>query len=156
MKRLDFIKAFGLGSTGLVIPETNFAQKPIKIYDNYIKGLTHYELNAVIKQIRVGDALLLHRDIENIYDSFAIAVFYDTKKLGYLPAYENVVIANLLEQGVKLNGFVSKLNSEDAYQAVSIEIYANIVIETPSIIQTDLLENRADDAIDEYRKGPFF
>ncbi|APY07256.1 hiran domain protein [Winogradskyella sp. J14-2] len=156
MKRLDFIKAFGLGSTGLVIPQTNFAQKPIKIYDNYIKGLTHYDLNKVKKQMSVGDALLLRRERENIYDSFAVAVFYDTKKLGYLPAYENVVISNLLEQGVKLNGFVSKLNLQDVYQAVSIEIYANIVVESPSMIQTDLLEHRADDAIDKYRKGPFF
>lgn len=155
MKRSEFIKAFGLGSTGLVIPQTNVVQKPIKIYDNYLKGLTHYQLDDVKKQMGIGDALVLQRDIENIYDSFAVAIFYDIKKLGYLPAYENMVIANLLDQGVKLNAFVSKLNIEDVYRAVSVEIFANIVIENPSIIKTDLLEKRGDDAEDVYRKGPF-
>jgi len=155
MKRADFLKTFGLGGTGLIIPQTNVVQKPIKIYDNYLKGLTHYQLDDVKKLMGIGDALVLQRDIENIYDSFAVAIFYDTKKLGYLPAYENMVIANLLDQGVKLNAFVSKLNIEDVYRAVSIEIFANIVIENLSIIKTDLLEKRADDANDVYRKGPF-
>tara|TARA_R110001592_G_scaffold357190_1_gene659985 strand:+ start:4558 stop:4680 length:123 start_codon:yes stop_codon:yes gene_type:complete len=37
MKRSDFLKAFGLGTTGLIIPNTNWAQKSIKIYDNYTR-----------------------------------------------------------------------------------------------------------------------
>lgn len=155
MKRSDFIKSFGLGTTGLIIPNSNFAKKPIKIYDNYIKGVTHYQINEVKNKMQIGEALVLQRDIDNIYDSFAVAIFYGNKKLGYLSAYENMVIANLLDQGVKLNAFISKLNKADIYQAVSIEIYANIVIENPSIIKTDLLQKRADDADDVYRKGPF-
>tara|TARA_R110002072_G_scaffold231001_1_gene388365 strand:+ start:4556 stop:5026 length:471 start_codon:yes stop_codon:yes gene_type:complete len=153
MKRSDFLKAFGLGTTGLIIPNTNWAQKSIKIYDNYIKGLVHYQFQGVKLQIAIGQELMLKREVTNIYDSFAVAVFYGTEKLGYLTAYENIVIANLLEQGVRLNGFVSKLNNNDIYQAVSVEIYVNIVIESPKIIETDLLQKRADDADDVYRKG---
>ena len=153
MKRSDFLKAFGLGTTGLIIPNTNWAQKSIKIYDNNIKGLVHYQFQGVKLQIAIGQELMLKREVTNIYDSFAVAVFYGTEKLGYLTAYENIVIANLLEQGVRLNGFVSKLNNNDIYQAVSVEIYVNIVIESPKIIETDLLQKRADDADDVYRKG---
>ncbi len=120
---------------------------------NYIKGLTHYEFKTVKNQIIVGKELTLNREITNTYDSFAVAVCFKGKKLGYLAAYENIVIANLLEQGVKLNGFVSKLNLKNVYEAVSIEIFANIVIENPKIIETDLLHKRADDANDVYRKG---
>lgn len=155
MKRSEFIKAFGLGSTGLIIPNSNLAQKPIKIYDNYVKGLLHYKFDAVKTKIKVGEELQIIRDLDNIYDSFAIAIFYNTKKLGYLPAYENIVLANLLEQGVKLTGFVSNLNIKDKYQAISVEIYANIVVENSTFLKTNLLEKRADDAIDVYRKGPF-
>ena len=113
----------------------------------------HYQFQGVKLQIAIGQELMLKREVTNIYDSFAVAVFYGTEKLGYLTAYENIVIANLLEQGVRLNGFVSKLNNNDIYQAVSVEIYVNIVIESPKIIETDLLQKRADDADDVYRKG---
>lgn len=153
MKRSNFIKAFGLSATGLIIPNTNWSQKPIKIYDNYIKGLVHYKFKDLKKQIVVGEELVLFRETTNIYDSFAVAVFYNKKKLGYLTAFENIVIANLLEQGVKLKAFVSKLNSKNIYEGVSIEIFANIIIENPKIIETNLLHKRADDADDVYRKG---
>ncbi len=150
-----FLKVFGLGTTGLIIPNTTWSQKPIKIYDNYIKGLTHYQFEKVRKQLVVGQELQLKREITNIYDSFATEVFYNEFKLGYLTAYENIVIANLLEQGVKFQSFVSKVssNQDKVFDALAIEIYTNIVIETPKIIETDLLEKRADDAHDQYRKG---
>jgi hypothetical protein len=38
MNRSDFFKVLGFGTAGLVIPNTTWSQKPIKIYDNYING----------------------------------------------------------------------------------------------------------------------
>lgn len=153
MNRIDFLKIFGLGTTGLIIPNTTWSQKPIKIYDNYIKGLNHYKFEKVKNQLYMGVELFLKRENTNLYDSFAIEVHFGTYKLGYLAAYENIVIANLLEQGVKFNCFVSKLNKDDAFQGLAIEIFTHIIIENPKIIETDLLEKRADDAVDIYRKG---
>mgnify|MGYP000179797952 CR=1 FL=1 len=153
MKRLDFIKSFGLGGTSLILPNLNLGKKPIKIYDNYLKGIIHYQLNEVIKKINIGEELKLSREVDNIYDSFAIGVFYEDTKLGYIAAFENIVLANLLDQGVELTSFISNLNKEDNYRAVSIEIYANIIVQNPKIIPTNLLEKRADDAKDSYRTG---
>ena len=153
MKRSDFLKAFGLGTTGLIVPNTNWSQKPVKIYDNYIKGLVHYQYENIKKQLEVGSELILVRELTNTYDSFAVAVFYNSFKLGYLAAYENIVIGNLLEQGVELKGFVSKHNPTDIYEAVSIEVYVNLILEQTPLLKTDLLAKRADDADDVYRKG---
>ena len=155
MNRSEFLKVFGLGTTGLIIPNTTWSQKPIKIYDNYIKGLTHYQFESIRKQLVVGKELVLKRELTNKYDSFAVEVYYGEHKLGYLAAYENIVIANMLEQGVVFTAFVSKLtsNPDKVFDGLAVEIYTNIVIETPKIIETDLLEKRADDAHDQYRKG---
>lgn len=153
MKRSEFLKTLGLTGAGIVIPNFVLAQKPVKIYDNYIKGLAHYQYKQVIKQLKVGQELTLFRELTNTNDSFAVAIFYGSFKLGYLPAYENIVVANLLEQGVELKSFISKLDTTDIFGAISIEIYVNMVIENPTLIKTDLLQKRADDADDVYRKG---
>ena len=63
------------------------------------------------------------------------------------------MVANLLEQGVELKSFISKLDTIGIFGAISIEIYVNMVIENPTLIKTDLLQKRADDADDVYRKG---
>ena len=155
MNRSDFLKVFGLGTTGLIIPNTTWSQKPIKIYDNYIKGLTHYHFEKVRKHLIQGEELFLKREITNKYDSFAVEVYYKSHKLGYLAAYENIVIANMMEQGVVFGAFVSKLtsNPDKVFDGLAVEIYTKIVIENPPILQTDLLGKRADDADDQYRKG---
>lgn len=155
MNRLDFFRTLGLGTTSLIIPNTTWSQKPVKIYDNYIKGLTHYQFGKVRNQLVVGQELVLNREINNHYDSFAVEVFFDSHKLGYLAAYENIAIANMLEQGVSFKAFVSKLtsNPDKVFDGLAIEIYTNIILENPRIIETDLIEKRADDAHDQYRKG---
>lgn len=155
MNRLDFFRTLGLGTTGLIIPNTTWSQKPVKIYDNYVKGLTHYQFGKIRNQLVVGRELVLHREINNHYDSFAVEVFFGSHKLGYLAAYENIAIANMLEQGVSFKAFVSKLtsNPDQVFDGLAIEIYTNIVLENPKIIETNLLEKRADDAHDQYRKG---
>ena len=155
MNRSDFLKVFGLGTTGLIIPNTTWSQKPVKIYDNYIKGLTHYQFEKIRNQLAVGQELVLNREINNHYDSFAVEVYFGNYKLGYLAAYENIAIANMLEQGVSFKAFVSKLTSnlDQVFDGLAIEIYTNIVLENPRIIETYLLEKRADDAHDQYRKG---
>ena len=76
MKRSDFLKAFGLGTTGLIIPNTNWAQKSIKIYDNYIKGLVHYQFQGVKLQIAIGQELMLKREVTNIYDRYRYYLTY--------------------------------------------------------------------------------
>lgn len=98
MNRLDFFRTLGLGTTGLIIPNTTWSQKPVKIYDNYVKGLTHYGFEKIREQMTVGTELTLKRELTNDYDSFAVGVYFNTFKLGYLAAYENIAIANMLEQ----------------------------------------------------------
>jgi len=151
MKRSDFIKSFGLGASGLIIPAHLAKQRPVKIYDNYVRGLVYYSYTKLENTIKEGDELLLQREADNKYDSFAIAVYYDSLKLGYIAAYENIVLANMMDAEVKLHAFVNYLNTERAItQKLSIEVYAELI--SPMVRPVDIqAAHRADDKPDSYR-----
>ena len=72
-----------------------------------------------------------------------------------MAAYENIAIANMLEQGVVFSAFVSKITSKEdkIFDGLAVEVYTHIVIENKKILETNLLAKRADDAHDQYRKG---
>lgn len=155
MKRSDFLKSLGLGSVGLLLPKGLVQDKPIKVYDNYVKGLHHYQFKKVKEVMKEGDELLLKRDTTNVYDSFAIEVYWNEHKLGYLPAYENIVLANMLDAGVQLHSFISSINPEgfQNLQGLAVEIYAHLVLPGTKLIENNLSSKRADDVVDIYRKG---
>lgn len=155
MNRADFLKNLGLGTAGLLLPKNLLVKKPIKIYDNYLKGLIHYDFKKVKHQIAVGNTLVLKRDLENIHDSFAVEVYFQNYKLGYLPAYENIVIANMLDAKVELDAKISYLKNteeKDFWNAIGVEIFAELISPTEQLI-TELQNSRASDAEDIYRKG---
>lgn len=159
MDRLDFLKAIGLGATGLIFPKNDFFNtKTVRIYDNYVRGLTHYQFKAVHSQIKEGDPLTLVREISNEYDSFAIAVFYQNQKMGYIAAYENIILANMIDAGVQLSAFVSKISPPQAeiFTALAVAIHADLIIPSPKLIQDLLTDKRADDATDKYRMDFYY
>lgn len=155
MDRSDFLKSFGLGTAAIVLPTNSFLQsKAVKIYDNYVRGITYYQFTKCEQIIKEGDTLELRREPDNIYDSFAIEIFYKGFKMGYIAAYENIVLANMLDAGVKLSAFVSKIrNNRIIYEALAICVYTELMTPTSKLINSMLAEKRADDAFDIYRSG---
>lgn len=155
MKRSEFIKSLGLGASGLLLPKSLLNKSSIKIYDNYIRGMQHYDYQKVKQNIKEGDELSLVREQENTYDAFAVQVFYKECKLGYLPAFENIVIANMLDAKTELSAKISYHNEEEnmyKMETLGIEIYAELITPTQQLI-TELQNKRADEVIDIYRKG---
>lgn len=152
MNRSDFIKSLGLASGGLILPGKLLSSKSIKIYDNYVRGMQHYAYFKIKKELKIGDIITLRRDAENIYDSFAIEVLYENHKLGYIAAYENIVLANMMDSGVELKSLISQINPKRSIlEALAIEVYAEIIIPTQHVIDKFDQQNRADDAKDLYR-----
>ncbi|MBI1221827.1 MAG: hiran domain protein [Bacteroidetes bacterium] len=153
MRRSDFIKGLGLASSGLILPGPkslslpNLYTKPIKIYDNYLRGTHYYDLNRVFETLKVGDVAELKRIPDHKHDSFAIEVYWEMEhKLGYIPAYENVVLANLLDAGIRLSAIFT---DKRPFNNISVGIWADLVVnEKPGKVRTD---KRADDQEDIYR-----
>lgn len=154
MNRSDFLRSLGLGASGLVLPTNKLLQtKAVKICDNYVRGLNHYSFAAIKHQLKEGDELQLLREPDNPYDSFAIQVNFSTARLGYLAAFENIVLANMLDTGVQLRGFISKYDTKrQLTECLAIEVFAELVIPSPQLVAVLQAEHRADDAMDLYRK----
>ncbi|UUV20211.1 HIRAN domain-containing protein [Paenimyroides aestuarii] len=154
MKRSDFLKSLGLGFGGIILPQTSFFEtKKVKIYDNYIRGLQFYKFTEISKAIKEGDEVFLKRDTENLHDSFAIEVYFQHVKLGYIAAYENIVLANMLDQHIHLAAKVSKLDLKSSFKQIAIMVFADLVVPTDKLIVMMNQELRADDTIDLYRNN---
>lgn len=150
MKRDEFLKSFGLAGSGLFLPIGLLKDKPIKIYDNYVRGLMHYEYKKVKDKIKEGDEIILKSETDNVYDTFAIQLFWQHYKLGYVAAYENIVLSNILANAGELKAFVSHNDYKFSLEkALSIEIFAKLIIADPSNKASDNV--RADDRDGLYR-----
>jgi hypothetical protein len=150
MNRSIFLKTLGLGATGLVLPVNNSLVQAVKIYENYLKGVGYYDFKVVQKHMQIGDQVQLIREENNPYDTFAIAIYYHNHKLGYLPAYENIVLANMLAQGVALSAYITHINPAH-YHSLAVEVHAQLITTMGNMHTPHTLQGPADDAPDEYR-----
>lgn len=165
MDRATFLKVMtaGAGSflfSGLEAKAENvrYDLKRIKIYDNYVRGV-HFRKNDFLADLpKVNDVLQLEREADNIYDRFAIKVLKDGRFLGYIAAYENITLALLMDQGVQLEASVSKVaddiaDSKYLDKVFSVQVFAKLLVPFDHLKVSDLEKERADDAVDVYRKG---
>ena len=107
---------------------------------------------------KVNDTVLLKREPENKYDRFAIKVLKEGRFLGYIAAYENIVMAMLMDQGVQLETSVSSVAEnidEKRYldKVFSVQVFTKLQVPYNYLETNDLRTKRADDAVDIYRKG---
>lgn len=154
MKRSDFLKSLGLVSAGLLLPRSLAENQPIKIYDNYLAGLSHYDFKQLREKIAEGDEVALKRETTNAHDAFAVEVYWKDHKLGYLPAYENVVLANMLDARVELKAFVCKKDLKTTLtSALAVEVYANLLMPGKVLMENVQGGKRANDVVDIYRRG---
>lgn len=153
MKRKDFLINLGLGAVGLTSLSFGEAinRKQVKIYDNYLRGVFACDYSKVKFVLKKGDTVRLVREPNNNYDRFAIAVYYNKTMLGYIAAYENIVLANMLDSNVNLNAVINYLHlQEESNKSVAVQVFCDLVSPTPLLIKE--LEKRADDEVDIYRK----
>ena len=128
MKRRYFLKLFAGAVAGLSLgfrPRRGQAaegREAVPVYKAHLRGLAYYDYAAVKDRLRPGDALRLVREPDNPYDADAIAVFYGPHRLGYLPAVENIVLARMMDRGLKLTAVVTE-HSGRPYREVEAEIF---------------------------------
>lgn len=153
MNRSEFIKIVGLGSGGVIIPSNNLIlSQEVKIYDNYIRGINHYDYKKIKKELEIGAEITLKREPNNHFDRFAVEVHYQNFKLGYIAAYENITIANMLDNSVKMQTSISALNPKDEYNSIAVAVKTQLITASDKLISI-LSKHRSDDIEDIYRRG---
>ena len=109
-------------SSGELISAANASGKPLSvpvpfqnnivlIENTRIAGTLHIRnIDAIVKELKIGSELRFEREKNNLSDVWAIKVFAGKDRIGYVSADCNEVLARLMDAGKSLKG---KLNSKE-------------------------------------------
>lgn len=67
--------------------------------DFHIAGFAYYDGLDVIAQLKLGQSVTLVGEPDNPHDPDAVAIYYQDKKLGYIPAAKNEMFSTFLYFG---------------------------------------------------------
>ena len=76
--------------------------------DFNIAGFLYYDGVEVFHELQIGSEVQLVPEPENRYDEYAVAIYFQGKKLGFIPRGMNKQISKLLNHGY--NPFTVKIN----------------------------------------------
>lgn len=89
-----------------------------------IAGTSHApDIDATMRQMLDEARLDLVREPDNQADSWAIRVEHDGKKIGYVPADKNEVLARLMDGGKALSGELVSRELRGTWWNVHMEVY---------------------------------
>lgn len=64
-----------------------------------IAGFTYWDGCMALERLKIGSQLQLMWEEDNKFDPYAVAVFFEDMKLGYIPRGENHDLSKFLEMG---------------------------------------------------------
>lgn len=95
----------------------------IHLFDTFVSGLMAQKDKTALSGIKVGDRLLLMREV-NKFDDNAILIQNEQKqKLGYIPESDNVIFARLMDAGKMLEARVKKIGGNADFPQITIGIF---------------------------------
>jgi hypothetical protein len=65
----------------------------------HIAGFMYYNGVDVFENLKIGTELKLHAEPENRFDPLAVSIYYQNKKLGFVPKEDNELIRKFLDLG---------------------------------------------------------
>lgn len=96
----------------------------ILVQTSVTAGLAHHEAKTVWEQIKLGDALVLIREADNLNDPSAVRVEWNGHMLGYLPRTDNEAVARQLDRGNRLRARVVRLGQyRNHRRRLDVEVY---------------------------------
>jgi HIRAN domain len=129
MKRSEFIKNLLLLFGAAALPSTLQAMvhqyQRIYLLQSFVRGFQYYEGKKLLEKMTIGALLDLVHEPENEYDEFAIAIHYQGKKIGFVPAESNEILAKILDADLlKLQAEITHIEPKaTAWENTAIAIY---------------------------------
>lgn len=112
-----------VGASALSVPMP-FESRIVLFESVRIAGTSHApDIDATMGQMPDEARLDLVREPDNQADSWAIRVEYDGKRIGYLPADKNEVLARLMDGGKTLGGELVSRELRGTWWNVHMEVY---------------------------------
>lgn len=84
------------GQHGITLP----FDRDIFIIEIHIAGTSYREdIDKIEPLLKPGQMYRMVREPENKFDKFAIEIYFEDYKLGYVPAAQNQIVARLMDAG---------------------------------------------------------
>jgi HIRAN domain len=129
MKRSEFITNMLLLFGAAVLPKTVQAMvyqyQRIYLLQSFVRGFQYYKGIKLLPKMKAGALLELVREPNNKYDEFAIALHFQGKKIGFVPAESNEILAKILDANLlKLQAEITHIEPKAlAWENTAIAIY---------------------------------
>ncbi|TCJ18498.1 HIRAN protein [Parasulfuritortus cantonensis] len=95
----------------------------ILIQTSPLAGFQYHAGRALFPLLSVGDRLLLYREPDNPHDPRAVRVEWRGAPLGYAPRADNVDLARLMDNGVRVEGRIVQLQkARNPWQRILFEV----------------------------------
>jgi hypothetical protein len=99
-------------------------QVRILVQSSPLAGFNYHQAPEVWQGMRIGDALKLEREPDNVHDAGAISVQWRGHKLGYVPRAQNAALAWAMDRGESLDARVSRLQPHrNPRKRIEFEVY---------------------------------
>lgn len=128
MNRRKIIKTL-LGTAAVGFLPWNLVARPPtkKVYRGYVAGYQYQSSSEYQQLMKAGDPLDLVREPQNFYDNNAIAIFWNGTKLGYIPKKHNLVLKNMIDEGIGLVSIIKTITLvAESWERVEVEVYVNL------------------------------
>lgn len=116
------IAAANAGGTPLSVP-VPFQNRIVLIEDTRVAGTTHiFDIDAIVAKLEVGMQLRFEREPDNLADCWAVKVFAGDKRIGYIPADCNEILARLMDGGKALSGKLTDMEKVGSWNKLHMEV----------------------------------
>lgn len=115
--------SLGLVGNGALSIPMPFESKIVLFESVRIAGTTHAPgIDAIMEQMPDGAKLTLVREPRNQADKWAIRVEHNCKKIGYLPADRNELVARLMDGGKTIQAEMVESEQQGNWWKVYMEV----------------------------------
>ena len=122
-RRTFFGGLFGTIGAVVATPVVVADSRSVVIQESPVAGFQFHQGEAAWPSLFTGAPLALRREPYNPHDADAVAVYFKTKKLGYVPRAENRVVAQMLDRGERLTATITQLSEgEDPWERIRFNI----------------------------------
>ena len=98
--------------------------REIFLLDIVVAGTSHCtQIEDVIPQLLPETVLIMLRDPKNEYDKYAIAIYLDKVRIGWVPQELNLVISRLMDAGKAFFCRVQSASKKGKWLRVKAKIY---------------------------------
>ena len=124
MNKSAFLAAALVAGLSVTAGRAAAQQVRILVQSSPLAGFNYHHAPVVWQAMRVGDALELAREPDNVHDARAISIQWQGHRLGYVPRAQNAALAWAMDRGERLDARVSRLQRHrDPRKRMEFEVY---------------------------------